>query len=314
MRAHQQTREARVRLRGLPVRAASTRLDRESRTAALFLAPSLLVFGLFVYYPLLNAAYGSLTAWSLFSPTWQFIGLENYRRLLADPRFVTVLGNTAFYAFTVVTVSMLLGLGLALLLDRPLAARGIYRSAVFVPYVTGTASVALLWVWIFDPRYGLVNSLLRIVSIPGPDWLESPAWAMPVIVILGVWRTAGFNMVIFLAGLQSIPPGVREAARLDGASSRQLLWHVTLPLLSPTTLFLTVTGLVTSFQVFDAVAIMTRGGPADSTNVLVYFLYQQGFEVFALGRASAVAMVLFAVVMTMTLVQLGVARRWVHYD
>jgi ABC-type sugar transport system permease subunit len=297
-------------------RSHALRLGRhdDSVAAALFLAPSLLVLGAFVYYPLVSSAYTSLTDWEVGARVTRFVGLRNYARLAADPRFVSIVLNTAVYSLVVVAASMLLGLGLALLLRRQLVARGFYRTVLFAPYVTSTAVVAVLWTWIFDPQLGLANAILRTLLLPTSGWLSSREWAMPVVMLLAIWRNAGYSTVIFLAGLQNVPSVLHDAARIDGATSARVFWHVTLPLLTPTTLFLAVTGLITSFQVFDAVAVMTQGGPLESTNVLAFHLYQQAFVFFKLGYASSVAMVLFAVVMLLTAVQMVAARRWVHYD
>jgi ABC-type sugar transport system permease subunit len=306
---------SRVLYRDVAARALNRRATTsgDALTAALFLAPSLLIFGLFVFYPLLSTASISLTTWNIVSPNKTFVGLQNYQRLLADPRFAFILKNTVIYAVVVVSVSMILGLALALLLNRQLAARGFYRTAIFAPYVTSTAATALVWVWIFDPQFGLLNSALRWLLIPAPGWLSSPQWALVAIMIVAVWHNAGFNMIIFLAGLQNVPAALYEAATIDGANRSRLFWHITLPLLSPTSFFLLATGLIISFQVFDAVAVMTQGGPLDGTNVLVYYLYQHGFQNFQFGYASAIAMLLFAVIMALTIVQIVAARYWVHY-
>jgi sn-glycerol 3-phosphate transport system permease protein len=285
----------------------------ESHVAALFLGPSLLLLTVFAYGPLLANALLSLTSWNLLSRSRAFVALGNYDRLLADPRFPLVLVNTAIYAAGVVSVSLVLGLALALLLDRRLTGHGFYRTVVFAPYVTSLAAVALVWIWVFDPRFGLVNGVLRSLLLPTPGWLSSPGWALLAVCIVAAWHTTGYMMVIFLAGLQNVPPVLHEAARIDGAGSARAFWYVTLPLLSPVALFLAVTGLIVTVQLFDVVSVMTHGGPVDSTNVLAFYLYHRGFELFELGYASAIGMVLFSVVMILTVVQLAVARYWVHY-
>jgi ABC-type sugar transport system permease subunit len=282
-------------------------------TAALFLAPSLVAFAAFIYFPLAYNVYISLTSWNLISPIKKFVGLQNYQRLIQDERFWLVLKNTAYYSLGTVFISLLIALGLALLLNRKLRGRSFYRAAIFSPYVTTPAVIALLWLWIFDPQFGLLNSLLKAIGIRGPEWLASTQWALPAIMIMMIWRTIGYDTVIFLAGLQSIPDEYYEAATIDGASNWHLFRYITLPLLSPTTFFIIVTATISSFQVFDAVAVMTGGGPLDSTNVLVYFLYEHAFRFFEAGRASAIAVVLFTIVAGLTALQLVLSRRWVHY-
>lgn len=287
--------------------------SRETLSGFGFLAPTLGLFSIFVYYPLLATAYVSLTKWNIVSPERPFVGLDNYARLLEDEHFASAIRNTAVYSIGVVGTSMVLGLGLAILLNRRIAARGLYRTILFTPFVTSLSAMGLLWTWVFDRQFGLVNAFLRMLSLPPPGWLSSVDWALPAIMIMAVWHNLGYNVVILLVGLQNVPSELVEAAKMDGATGRRLFWHITLPLLSPTTFFLLVTGLLVSFQVFDAVAVMTQGGPLDSTNVLVFYVYQSAFRFFEMGYASTIAMVLFLIVVTLTALQLLASRRWVHY-
>lgn len=286
---------------------------RETLAGLAFLAPSLTLFSVFVYYPLLATAYNSLTKWNIVSPVQPFVGLANYVRLTEDQRFIAALTNTAVYSIGVVGSGMVLGLALGLLLNRRMVARGLYRTVLFAPFVTSLSAMALLWTWIFDRQFGLVNSFLRALSLPAPGWLSSTDWALPAIMIMALWHSLGYSTVIFLVGLQNVPAELVEAAKLDGATGVRLFWRITLPLLSPTTFFLLVTGLIASFQVFDAVAVMTQGGPLDATTVLVFYIYQSAFRFFEMGYASAIAMVLFLIVVTLTAAQLMASRRWVHY-
>jgi ABC-type sugar transport system permease subunit len=234
--------------------------------------------------------------------------------MFADPRFWTILKNTTYYAIGTVVLSMTLGLLFALLLNEKIPARGLFRTLIFSPYVTTTAAVAVLWIWIFDPNVGLLNYALSLVGIPGPRWLTSTTWSMPALLIMNMWRTSGYAMVIFLAGLTNIPESFYEAAKMDGASRFRSFFHITLPLLSPTTFFLLVTLLLSSFQVFDQVAIMTQGGPVNSTKVITYAIYTEAFQSFRAGYASAMATVLFLILFVITLFQLRLSRRWVHYQ
>ncbi|MEA3336698.1 MAG: sugar ABC transporter permease [Chloroflexota bacterium] len=278
-----------------------------------YLAPSLLVFAVFVFFPLAFSGYLSLTKWDMISPNRQFTALGNYRRLLDDPLFWKVLKNTTIFSVTVVLASMAIGLALAIILDRNLRGRAFYRAGIFLPYVTSAAAMALVWLWILDPQYGLINELLRMVGIKGPGWLASVKWALPAIIIMTVWRFVGYDMLIFLGGLQSISSDVTEAARIDGAGEWALFRHITLPLLSPTTFFITVTSFITMFQNFETVFVMTQGGPVNSTNMLVLYLYQNAFQYFEAGYASAIAVVLFLIVVGLTSLQLSLSRRWVVY-
>lgn len=280
----------------------------------LFLAPSLLIFGVFTYYSLAFNVYLSVTSWNFVAPTKVFVGLQNFRDMAADHRFWTTVRNTLYYAVGSVSLSLVLGLVLAVLLNQRVIFRDLFRTLVFSPYITTVAAVSLLWIWIFDPNYGLMNYLLKQIGIKGPHWLVSTTWAMPAIIIMSVWRSMGYNAVIFLAGLTAIPRELTDAAEIDGAGRIQIFRHITLPLLSPTTFFLTVTSLIGALQVFDAVAVMTRGGPVNATKVINYYIYEHAFGMFRAGYAAAVSMVLFAAILLLTFLQLRLSRRWVHYQ
>lgn len=301
-----------------PVMAKHWHLTRRARgdliTAVLFLLPSLIVFGVFVYYALGFNLYLSLTSWNFLSPVKDFVGLNNYREMFTDRRFWTVAWNTAYFAVATVAITTVLGLFLAVLLKQALPLRGLFRTIIFSPYVTTTAAIALLWIWIFEPSYGIMNYGLSLIGIEGPRWLTSTTWAMPALIIMNVWRTTGYAMAIFLAGLTNIPRELHEAAEIDGAGRLAAFWHITLPLLSPTTFFIVVTSLISSFQVFDQVAVMTLGGPADSTKVFNYYIYQQAFIAFRAGYAAAVSTVLFLLLLVFTVIQLRLSRTWVHYQ
>jgi len=282
--------------------------------ALLFLAPSLLIFTVFVFYPLIGNVYLSTTSWNFLSPKKTFVGLANYERLLEDPRFWDVAWNTVWYGIAHVALSMVLGLGLALLLSKPLRGRSIFRMLFFFPNITTTSAVALLWIWIYDPRYGLLNYFLGLFGIQGPHWLLDADWAMWALIIFSTWRTAGYVMLIYLGGLLSIPRDFYEAAQIDGAGPIQVFLKITFPLLSPTTFFLVVTSLIASFQVFDAVAVLTRGGPAGATKVMNYQIWQKAFVEFNAGQASAMATILFIAILALTLMQNVLSKRWVHYS
>jgi len=303
-----------VRLRLLrSVRGRMTARQQDLLTAVVFLLPSVVVFGVFTHFGLLYNFYISLTNWRFTGATSRWVGLDNFRRLFSSDAFEVVFRNTTYYSVATVVLSLVLGLALALLLNRPLRGRAFARTILFAPYVTTLSAAAMLWLWLYEPRFGLVNIVLGWFGIAGPDWMGSAQWAMPGLILMSVWRAAGYNMVIYLAGLQSIPEEIVEAAIIDGAGSWQVFWRITLPLLSPTTFFLIVTGIIASFKVFTAVAVMTQGGPLDSTQVFTYYIYQQGFISFRAGYASAVSTVFFVLLFLLTLAQLKLQRHWVHY-
>lgn len=281
-----------------------------------FLLPSLIPLAVFTLYPLTFSGYLSLTRWNLLSPTKQFLGLANYARMPGDAVLHRVFLNTALYTVAVVLGALVLGFLLALLLNRPLWLRAVWRGVFFLPTVVPLAVLSALWLWMYDPGFGLVNYLLRSVGLPTSQWLQSPTSAIWAIVLMMIWQTTGYDMVILLAGLQSIPEDLYEAARIDGAGWRAMLFGMTIPLLSPTLLFLVIVSSIQAFRVFDPIFVMSlgSGGPANSTATLVFYLYQQGFMFFEAGYASAIAYVVVAIAVFFTVVQLWLAKRWVVYD
>ena len=290
------------------------RARKDVLTAFVFLLPSLLIFGIFTYYALGYNIFLSFTRWNFISPEKVFVGLENYQQLFSDARFWSVIRNTFYYAVGSVALSIIFGLALALLLNQQIKGRGVFRTLLFSPYITTIAAISLLWIWIFDPTYGLFNYALSLFKIDGPRWLTSTEWAMPALIIMNVWRTMGYNMAIFLAGLTAIPSEFYEAAEIDGAGRINRFWHITLPLLSPTSFFILVTSIIGALQVFDQVAVMTDGGPAGATKVFNFYIYEQAFAYFRAGVGATTAMVLFVIILALTGLQFYVSRRWVHYD
>lgn len=285
----------------------------EGLTAGLFLLPSLLVFGIFVFFPLVYTFWLSATDWNLISPDRNFLAFGNYLRLLGDPLFWRVLANTAIFSASVVVLAVSLGLFIAVSINRKIAARTMYRTMIFLPYVTATSAMALVWLWIFDPQYGFLNMVLRSFGVHGPEWLGSTSWAMPAIVIMTVWRFTGYIMLLYLGGLQGINGELLEAASVEGAGRTAIFWKITFPLLSPTTLFVVITTLITMLQNFETVYIMTQGGPVNSTNMLVLYIYQNAFQYFEAGYASAVSVLLFLMMIGLTAIQLRSSRKWVTY-
>jgi len=285
----------------------------EERAAWLFLAPSLVLFAIFTAIPVISAFFISFTQWNLFNEvTW--VGLGNYIGLAHDEIFAKVLGNTGYFVLVSVPVQIALALACALALNRGLKGQTFFRVVYFLPVVTSTIAAALVWAWLFNSNFGLINAGLSLAGVTDlPKWMGSTRWAMPAIIIVSIWQNLGYAMVLFLAGLQNIGKDVHDAAALDGATGWDRFWHITLPLLSPTTFFVLVISIIGSFQVFELVLVMTKAGPANATNTLVYYIYQNGFQFYQMGYASAAAMVLFLIVLIFTLVQYKLQRRWVHY-
>jgi len=282
-------------------------LDNETVAAWVFLVPALLLLGVFVLYPIAYLFYLSFTTGSFTRSGISFVGFRNYWRLLLSPDFWQVLGNTVYYTVATVVPSIVIPLGLAVLLDRTVALRGILRTAYFIPSITSLVAVGLGFRWLFQTE-GPLNHWLATLGIAPVPWLSSTAWAMPVLILLSIWKQLGFNMVVFLAGLQTIPISRYEAAELDGAGDWQKFWYITLPGLRPTLIFAAVTTAIFTLRSFEPVYIITGGGPLNSTNLLVYYIYDQAFAQFDFGYAAAAATLLLTVTLGLVYVQLRVGR------
>jgi len=283
--------------------------ERSPLYALMYLAPFLLVFTAFHVYPIFYGLYVSLTAWDLLTPP-RFVGLSNYVGLLNDRLFLTSLRNTALFVVLYAPLGIGVPLGLALLVNERLPLRTIFRSAFVTPLMISASSVGVLWQWIYNPALGLVNYYAQALGLPGQSWMSQAGWATFAIVITTVWATSGFNLVLFLAGLQNIPEHLYDAAKVDGGGAWALFRHITLPGLRPTMLFVTVTTIIGAFRVFVQVLVMTNnsGGPFDSTRTVVMHLYQTGFQFFRMGGAAAVAWVLFMIILVFTIAQFQMQR------
>ncbi|MBD2125427.1 sugar ABC transporter permease [Microcoleus sp. ZQ-A2] len=278
-------------------------LDNDAIAAWIFLAPALLLLGLFLLWPIAYLVYLSFTTGSFTSTGIHGVGLRNYLRLVLDPDFWQVLGNTLYFTLATVLPSLIIPLGLAVLLNQSLALRGLLRTAYFIPSITSLVAVGLGFRCLFQTE-GPVNALLNSLGFASIPWLGSTTWAMPILILLSSWKQLGFNMVVFLAGLQAIPPSRYEAAELDGANSWQKFWYITLPGLRPTLIFATITTAIFTLRSFEQVYIITGGGPLNSTNVLVYYIYEQAFALFDFGYAAAAATVLLSFTLVLVYLQL----------
>jgi multiple sugar transport system permease protein len=278
-----------------------------------FVAPALIVIGVFFVLPVLTALAMSFTDFDIYAladaRNLRLVGLHNYGQLLQTPLFWRAVGNTLYFVVVGVPLSLAMSLGTALLLKSRLARfPGVFRTALFAPVVTTLVAVAVIWRYLFNPRYGWLNYVLGGIGVGPIDWLGDPDWAMPAIIVFAVWKNFGYNMVIFLAGLQSIPEPLYEAARIDGASAWGQFRHVTLPMLAPIVAMANILTVAGYFQLFAEPYVMTQGGPLQSTVSVLYFMYEEGFKWWNLGSASAVAFLLFVVIFGVTAVQLRLAR------
>lgn len=290
----------------------SPRRRRDYLTFLIFIAPNFILFGIFTFWPFVYSFALSLTKWNMIGEA-RYIQFRNYERMWNDPVFWQVLKNTVLLAVGVVVIKLVLALALALLLNQKVAGRGLYRAIIFSPTFTTSVAVAMVWSWIFDPFYGVLRVPLSWLGLASPEWLSDVNWSLPAIIIVTIWSGLGYDMVIFLAGLQGVPKVFYEAARVDGATGWQVFRSITFPLLSPTTFFLTITSIISAFKTFDIVSVMTSGGPLNSSNVLIHYIYQNAFQWFRMGYASALAVVFFIIILIITIIQFRISRRWVHY-
>lgn len=297
-----------------PVTAPHTATRRRERAAWVFIAPALIAIAVFFVVPVVSAMFLSVTDFDIYAladlRNLRFVGAQNYERLLTNPLFWGAMRNTVLFAVIGVPLTIAASLGAAVILHaRVVKWRPIWRVMFFAPYVTTLVATAVLWNYLLHTRYGVINWVLTTVGLPAVDWLGSPATSIPAILMFVVWKTFGYNMLIFLAVLQTVPDDLYEAARIDGAGPWKSFRHVTLPAIAPTLLLVSIISVAGFFQLFAEPYVMTQGGPAQSTVTVLYFMYEEGFKWWNLGSASAVAFILFLCIFAVTLVQLWVSRR-----
>jgi multiple sugar transport system permease protein len=292
----------------------------EQRYSYLFIAPAVILFSIFVFIPVIASFFLSFTKYNVLSPA-QWVGLDNYRQIFFnDPRFWKALCNTTLYVLGVVPVGIWISLLLAVAIDQKIRFKNFYKAMFFMPVVTSVVAISVIWKWLFaGGKFGLINHWLMKFGITPIDWIMSPTWTLPAIMIMSIWAGLGYNMVLLLAGLQTIPRIFYEAADIDGAGAWHKFWHITLPLLRPTLLFAVIMSIINSFQLFEQVYIMTSGtgegvgGVLDCALSLVAYLYEKGFQRFEMGYASAIAYILFAIILIATFINMKVVRRRFEY-
>ena len=289
----------------------------ESLSAYLFLLPSIIIFVTFTFFPAIYSIVVSLFRWNMPAKA-VFIGFENYRYLFTDPLEAPIFWKSIFntFYFTLgVPLNLFVSLMIALLLNRKLPGVGIFRTAFFLPAIASVTAISVVWMWLYNPAlYGLFNSFLIQLGLPIQSWLRDPHLAMPCLIFMGIWSGMGYNIIIFLAGLQSIPHVLYEAAEIDGASKPKLFLHVTWPLLGPTLFYVLSVGMINSLKAFTEIDVMTQGGPLNATNTMAYYLYQNAFQYFQMGQASAIAVLLFIMLLVLTWVQFHFVDRRVYYE
>lgn len=279
----------------------------------LFAGPNVALLVVFTYKPLLQSLYYSTLQWNIGSPVAMPVGFQNYLDWFTDPTTPGIVAVTLVFTLATVGGGMVIGLALALVLNRRLRGTGAARTVVVAPYVLSGVAVGLLWLFVFDPNFGVTAALLRLVGLASPDWYNDPQWALVMVVVVYLWKNVGYVALIYLAALQSVPRDLVEAASIDGASSVRSFRSIVLPLLGPTTFFLAITTLLTSLQSFDIIQAMTKGGPLGGTTTMMYQIYQEGFQSGRAGYSSAIATILFVVLLLVTFAQLKYVDRKVHY-
>ncbi|MCT4597364.1 MAG: sugar ABC transporter permease [Vallitalea sp.] len=280
-------------------------MKKNSNIAYALIAPTYILFGIFFLFPLLFSVYLTFFKWNGFAPNMDFVGMKNYVRIFSDPNFLNALKNTCIYTVITVPLSICISLVLSYILDNKIFGYEVLKGIYFLPHIVSLVAVGVVWLWIFLPgKYGLVNSMLSVFSIKPQNWMADPKLAMGTLVVIGVWKSVGYNMVIFIAGLLSIPKSLYEAADIDGANSIQKFLRITLPQLKGTIFFVTVSSTIYAlFQVFDIVKVTTNGGPIGKTEMIVTYLYKVGIKQFELGYASVIAFVLFLMTALITVIQ-----------
>lgn len=290
--------------------------NSEALRGWLFILPSLLGFGVLTLIPILFSFTISFTSWNFLQgfKGIHFVGLENFIKMWSDHWFIDSLKNNLMFTAITVPAIMILSLLSALALNKGVYFKNSIRLMIFMPYVSSMVAISVVWGILYNPSLGPINAFLRSIGIDNPPgWLASSDWALPAIMILTIWANIGYNMVIYLAGIQGIPNDLYEAAKMDGAGHKACFFHITIPMLSPTTFFVLITSIIHSFQVFIAVFMMTKGGPGTATSVITYYIYQSAFSFYEMGYASAMAWILFIMIFIVTIFQWQGQKKWVHY-
>lgn len=283
--------------------------DNEAWAGVIFILPALIGTLIFIVIPVLCSFGLSFASWDLLNPI-TFAGLENYREIFTEPLFGKILLNTIVFSISTSILGVIIPLILADILNRKIRGGEFYKTAYFLPFITPMIVIGIVWQWIFDPNIGVLNHILHL----NINWLYSTEFALPALIIVSVWKLIGYNMIIFLSSLSGISNSLFEAAKIDGANPFQIFKNVTIPMLSPTIFFVVIITAISSFQVFDLIYLMTQGGPLNSTNVLVYAIYQNAFEFFNIGKASAMAYVLFIIILGLTLIQWNLRKKIVYNE
>lgn len=279
----------------------------------IMITPAIVIFLVFSIYPILYMGYLSFNEWDLINPVKTFVGLDNFMALFKDETFLKVVKNSVIYMLITVSATMILGILMALFLSRNTKINKILQSVTFAPYIVSMVSVAFIWKWIMDSDYGLLNYLLSFIGIDSINWLHDEKTALLSLCIISIWKSIGYNAIVILSALKAVPQYIYEAAQLDEGKPLKVFFKITLPMISPSLFFLTIMNIISSFKVFEPIALITEGGPLNSTNTLVYYIYEYGFKLNKIGYASAAGVVLFSIIGVLTIIYFKMLSRKVHY-
>ena len=279
----------------------------------MFVLPALIPLGIFWLFPMCEAIFMSFTDWDYMSSTYNIVGFDNYKSIFSDSMFYDALKNTFVFTLGTLIPTIAGGLFTAVLLKRKLTGSAIYKAVIFSPWVTPTVVISIVWSWIFEPKYGLANYILQLLNLPKSPWLESSDTAMYAVILVTIWKGFGWAMIFYLTALERVPKELYEAAAVDGAGRWQKFKSITLPLISPTTFFLTIITTIDSIKAYDQIQVLTQGGPSGSTRTILYLYYQTAFENFNIGEATSIAVILLIIVGCLSGIQFIASKKWVHY-
>ena len=279
----------------------------------LFILPAIIPLSVFWIWPMIKAIFMSFTDWDYMSSTYNMVGIENYRELFSDNMFYSALKNTFVFTLGTLIPTIVGGLAMAMVLKKNIKGSALYKAIIFSPWITPTVAISIVWSWIFEPQYGFANYILQLFNLPKSQWLQSPGTAMMAVIIVTVWKGFGWAMVFYLTALERVPRDLYEAAAIDGANSWNKFISITLPLISPTTFFLSIITTINSIQAYDQIQVLTQGGPAGSTRTILYMYYQTAFENFNIGQATAMATVILIIIGVLAGFQFTASKKWVHY-
>ena len=282
-------------------------------STGLFVLPARIPLIVFWIYPICRSIWISFTDWDYMTPTYHFVFLKNYISLFKDSRFYEALLNTLVFTLGTLVPTIVIGLGLAVLLQKPFIGSGIVKFILFSPWITPTVAISIVWTWIYQPNDGLANMVLSLFGMPGLKWISSSQTAMLSVIIVTVWKSMGYAMIFYLSALEKVPDELYEASALGGAGKWRQFKAVTLPCISPTTFFLMIITMINSLQAYDQIQILTQGGPSGSTRTLLYMYYQLGFEEYKMGQAASVAVIMIIITVLLSLIQFWGSKKWVHY-